>query len=429
MRLPPSDVALERAVLGACFADEAAIFRALEHVTPEAFVGHPHHRRIWHAILDLHNGQRPVELNMLRATLNDDAAWMHAVELASEVTTTVGVGHYAERLAALAQRRAALAVCEQSAANLCDLDTPGDPVADLLGAAMAVQAQTATKAEEAGAIVERVYRRIEHGYRTRNSYGNRSALVTGVYDLDRLLFVRPSDYIILAARPSAGKTALGLQVIDHAASQGKTFFASLEMSRDAIIQRLLAQRTGISSYRQSQPSYLGASDLEALEAATGHVSGLNLWIDDRPSMTVAQIFSAAQVQQARHGLDLVVIDHMSLIRPASHKASMYEAMTQISKDLKAMARRLAVPVLALAQLSRDVEKSERKPRNSDLRDSGSVEQDADIILMLHRPDRTGPMSPTELHVTKNRDGALGEVALLFDAERQRFNSVTRAGVL
>lgn len=428
MRLPPTDEPLERAVLGACLGDEGAVFRALEHLTPEAFVAHPLHRRIWLAILELHQAQRPIELTLLRGVLNDDAAWLHAVELAGEVATTAGVGHYAERLASLAQRRAALAVCEQAAANLCDPDAPGDPVADLLGAAMAVQAQVATKAEEASVIVERVYQRIEQGFRTRSSH-SRSALITGLYDLDRLLFVRPSDYLILAARPSAGKTALGLQVIEGVAYRGKVYFASLEMSREAIVQRLLAQRTGISSYRQSQASYLSSAELEVLEAATGHVAGLNLWIDDRPSLTVAQIFSAAQVQQARHGLDLVVVDHMSLIRPANPRASMYEAMTQVSKDLKAMARRLGVPVLALAQLSRDVEKSERKPRNSDLRDSGSVEQDADIILMLHRPDRTTPMSTTELHVTKNRDGALGEVALMFDAERQRFNSVTRAGVL
>jgi replicative DNA helicase len=428
MRLPPTDEGLERAVLGACLVDEAAIFRALEHIQGEAFVSHPYHRRIWDAVLSLHEAQQPVELQGLRSALHDDAVWLHALDLVNDTATTVGVGHHAERLAVLAQRRAALAVCELAAANLCDPDCPGDPVADLLGAALAVQAQAATKAEEASVIVERVYQRIEETFRSRSPY-SRSALVTGVYDLDRILFVRPSDYIVLAARPSAGKTALGLQVIDAAAQRGHVYFASLEMSRDAIIQRLLAQRTGISSYRQNQASFLSASDLEELEVATGHVAGLSLWVDDRPSMTVAQIFSSAQVQQARYGLSLVVVDHMSLIRPANPKASMYEAMTQVSKDLKGMARRLGVPVLALAQLSRDVEKSERKPRNSDLRDSGSVEQDADIIVMLHRPDRTGTLSSTELHVTKNRDGQLGEVALMFEAEKQRFTSVTRAGVL
>jgi len=427
--LPPTDELAERAVLGSCLVDEACIFRAMEHLNAASFAAHPLHRRIWEAIVSLHNAGRPVDLTMMRGELQDDAAWVLAVDLASEIPTTAHAGAYAERLADLAMRRAALLVCQQASERLCDLESPGDPVADLLGNALKVQASQATKAEEANQIAERVLSRISEGFRTRSQYTNRSALTTGLYDLDRMVFVRPSDYIVLAARPSAGKTALALQVIETMAGKGKVFFASLEMSREAIVQRLLAQRTGVSSYRQNQAGYLGSTDMQALEEASGYVSGLELWIDDRPSLSVAQIFSAAQVQQARHGLALVVVDHMSLIRPSNPKASMYEAMTQVSKDLKAMARRLAVPVLALAQLSRDVERSERKPRNSDLRDSGSVEQDADVILMLHRPDRTGSMSPTELHVTKNRDGAVGEVALMFESERQRFISSVRAGVL
>ena len=425
MRLPPSDEALERAVLGACLIDEGAIYRALEHVDASAFTL-PMHQAIWCAVLSLHRQGRPADLNLIKGELNDDRAWLHAMEVVGEVATTANVGAYAERLAGLARRREALRVCEQSAAELCDLDAPGDPVVDLLSKALAVQGEATTKAEPADAIVDRVFTRIHKAHQTRTPFSvSRSAMTSGLYDLDRVLFVKPSDYVVLAARPSAGKTALAIQLIEANAAKLPVFFASMEMSRDAIVQRMLSQATGISSYRQNQPDYLTTSELEQLEQATVQVGALNLWIDDRPSMTVAQIFSAAQVHQARHGLGLVVIDHMSLIRPANSKASMYEAMTQISKDLKAMTRRLGVPVLALAQLSREVEKSDRKPRNSDLRDSGSVEQDADIILMLHRPERTGPISNAELLVTKNRDGALADIALMFQSERQRFQNAQR----
>jgi replicative DNA helicase len=429
VRLPPSDENLERAVLGACLVDEGAILRAMEHLDTASFTL-PQHQAIWSAVVSLHRQGRPADLTLIKGELNNDPIWLLAIEIAGEIATSAHVGAYAERLAGLARRREALLVCEQSAAELCDLDADGDPVVDLLSKALAVQGEATTKAEPADAIAERVFERIHKAYQTRSPYAaSRSAMVSGLYDLDRVLFVKPSDYVVLAARPSAGKTALAIQLIEANAEKRPVFFASLEMSRDAIVQRMLSQATGVSSYRQNQPDYLSADELEQLERATVNVGALNLWIDDRPSLTVAQIFSAAQVHQARRGLGMVVIDHMSLIRPANPKASMYEAMTQISKDLKAMTRRLGVPVLALAQLSREVEKSDRKPRNSDLRDSGSVEQDADIILMLHRPDRTAAVSNAELLVTKNRDGALADIALVFQPERQRFQNATREWAL
>lgn len=419
-RTPPADSAMERAVLGACLVTAEAVATCLDILAPEDFATHPYHKALYTAILRLYKRGQPVDLLTVRAELGDDPDLFGlAVDLMGEVVTTAHVEYYARRLADLSQRRAAIGACWAALSECYDLETE-DPAAGALGRLLAVQSQRIERAVEVGEVAEVVIARTREAVDARRRYAPTGpAVTTGFEDIDRLLFVGPTDYLVLAARPSTGKTALALQIVAHVASTVPVYMASLEMGRDALTRRLLAGMTGINTYRQ-RIGALSDDDLERLARAASLLGNLRMFIDERPGLTASQILAAAQVMQAREGLGMVVIDHMSLVSPENRRAGLYEAMTQVSKDIKNMTRRLGVPVLALAQLSRDVEKSDRKPRMSDLRDSGSVEQDADAVLMLHRADRISSFSEATLHIVKQRDGACGDVRLNYSAERTRF---------
>ena len=420
-RTLPVDEALERAVLGACMFDVEAVAAVVDTLTPEDFAAHPHHRKIYQAIVALYRRGEPVDLMLVLEELGPGLETTFLVtEIAGDLTSTANAASYAARLAKTGVRRAAIHACEASLSELYEDDDSDDPVALALARLLAVQAKRADRAVSVGTVLEDVVAATRTAFDARGrNIETGPAVTTGLYDLDRILFVGATDYIVLAARPSAGKTALVLQILDHVSQTVPVYMASLEMSKEAITRRMLAAKTGINAYRQ-RIGHLTHEEMGRLANAAVDLGGRLLNIDDRAGLTVAQIMAGAQVQQVREGLGLVVIDHMSLVSPANSRGSLYEGMTQISKDVKNLTRRLGVPVIALAQLSRDVDKADRKPRPSDLRDSGGVEQDADAILMLHRPDRQSSFAEAELCVAKQRDGPCGDVALFFEAERTRF---------
>lgn len=259
---------------------------------------------------------------------------------------------------------------------------------------------------------------------------------SGFPKLDNLLagFQR-SDLVILAARPSVGKTTLALDIARNTAIKHNTAVGifSLEMSSQQLVDRMLAAQAGVNAWKLRTGKIKAAEDFERLQEAMAQLSEAPIFIDDKPGATVLSMRSVARRLKAEHNLGLIVIDYLQLITPSgSHGSdSLVQQVTEISRSLKAMARELDVPVLALSQLSRAVEQRGGRPRLSDLRDSGSIEQDADVVMFIHRDDLSGTRTEgigernniAEILIEKHRNGPVGKVDLLFDDVTTAFKSV------
>jgi replicative DNA helicase len=257
---------------------------------------------------------------------------------------------------------------------------------------------------------------------------------SGFVDLDALTSgFQPSELVVVAARPSMGKTALVLNVAAHAATAtpatGVAIF-SLEMSKDAVVQRLLTAEALVDSSRVRR-SALRDADFTRLARAAGILQGCPIWIDDTPAITLLEMRSKARRLKAEHGIGLVVVDYLQLMRSPEYSENRVQEISDVSRSLKGLARELQVPVIALSQLSRASEQrgGERKPILSDLRDSGAIEQDADIVIFIHRPEYYDKDDETkrgvaEIMLAKHRNGPTGDITLRFSREFTRFDSFT-----
>jgi len=258
---------------------------------------------------------------------------------------------------------------------------------------------------------------------------------SGFKDLDEITTgFQPSDLVIVAARPSMGKTAFCLNVAAHAAASGTgTAVFSLEMSKEALVQRLLCAEARVDSQRVRRGS-LSDTDFTMLARAAGVLSSCPIWIDDTPALTLLEMRSKARRLRMENEIGLVVVDYLQLMRSPGYAENRVQEISDISRSLKALARELEVPVIALSQLSRASEQrgGERKPILSDLRDSGAIEQDADLVLFIHRPEMYEPLDKdgnsnegkAELLVAKHRNGPTGTVDLYFHKQFTRFASLS-----
>ena len=261
-------------------------------------------------------------------------------------------------------------------------------------------------------------------------------VTSGFASIDKLLFgFHKSDLIILAARPSVGKTTLALDIARHASKAGTAVGVfSLEMSEQQLSERMLAGESLIGAWKLKTASVSSDGDKESVAKSIEVLSALPIFIDDNSSSTVSNIKSSARRMKKQENVGLIIIDYLQLITPTNSKASTNEQITEISRSLKILAKELNIPIIALSQLSREVEKRGGTPRLSDLRDSGSIEQDADIVMFIHREDRVhGSGSAKEktgvadILVEKHRNGAVGRVQLMFDEENTTFTEAEFAG--
>jgi len=256
---------------------------------------------------------------------------------------------------------------------------------------------------------------------------------TGFVDLDEMTSgFQPSELIIVAARPSMGKTALVLNVAAHAAIEAKIGVAifSLEMSKDALVQRLLTAEAQVDSSRVRR-SALRDADFGRLARAAGILQGCPIWIDDTPAITLLEMRSKARRLKAEHDIGLLVVDYLQLMRSPEYAENRVQEISDVSRSLKGLSRELKIPVIALSQLSRASEQrgGERKPILSDLRDSGAIEQDADIVIFIHRPEYYDKEDETkrgiaEILLAKHRNGPTGDFTLRFSREFTRFDNFT-----
>jgi replicative DNA helicase len=264
--------------------------------------------------------------------------------------------------------------------------------------------------------------------------GKLRGVPTGFPGLDETLSgLQKSELIILGARPSVGKTSLALDIARNAGKAGHSVgIFSLEMSRESLQDRIIAAESQVPLWNILTGRITNDSEFSMIQDALDRLSSVKLFIDDSPSLNVLQMRSMARRLQVEHGLDLLIIDYLQLIRPRTNSDNMVNMITEISRGLKALARELKVPVLALSQLSRGVEQRDHKiPRLSDLRESGSIEQDADVVMFLYRDERnpndtSSPGDSTvHLRIAKHRNGALKDMDFFFDAERASFKAIEK----
>ncbi len=442
LRLPPQDIDAEMSVLGALMLDKNAVIKVADTLTPIDFY-HPAHQKIYEVILELFGNGKPIDLLTVSNELKNKKQFVgiggaeYLADLVSRVPTSAHVGNYAEIVREKRVRRDlvnASAEISEKAFEKRDFDTLLDDVEQKIfsiSQRSRPQKFVSIKDELPGA-----YERLEKLHQgDKNTF---RGIPTKFHDLDRILSgLQRSDLIILGARPSYGKTSLALDIARQVAISGhQTGIFSLEMSRDQIIDRFISSQAQVPLWRLRSGKLNDELEFSMVQQALDELSKVPLFIDDTPSPNILQMRSMARRLQLEHGLDLIVVDYLQLITPHTTSDNLVHQITEISRGLKSLARELNVPVLALSQLSRDVEKRDMHiPRLSDLRDSGSLEQDADVVMFIHRKDRDrGAEIPeedkdiVELIIAKHRNGPLGTVKLRFEAEKATFRNLDTAHV-
>ncbi|MBE3556502.1 MAG: replicative DNA helicase [Firmicutes bacterium] len=432
----PSAVEAEQAVLGAILLDPVVLSIAREIVSPEDFL-HPPHRLIYEALLRLADTGAPIDMVTLvhelkqRNQLERVGGAHYLSELAMVVPSSAGVESYARIVEQAATLRRLVQAASEIAAEGVDGKVSVDKLVD-----EAEQKILAISQRHVGrpfvALRDVLVETFEYLGQRQQARGGITGLSTGFPDIDALTSgLQPADLIVVAARPSMGKTAFALNVCQHVALQEQQTVAlfSLEMSRVSLATRLLCARGNVDSFAL-RVGQLDESEWQRLSAAVGDLSEAPLYVDDSPGLTVAEIRSKCRRLQAEHGLGLVVIDYLQLLGGGGTIENRQQEISSISRGLKALARELNVPVIALSQLSRAVEaRQEKRPMLSDIRESGSIEQDADVVAFIYRDDYYNPQTDrpniAEIIIAKQRNGPTGKAELIFLKQYNKFVSLEK----
>jgi replicative DNA helicase len=444
-RLPPQNLDAEQAVLGSILIDRDAVIEVADFLAAEDFYRQAH-GRIFAAMLGLYERNEPIDIVTVAESL-ERSGELEAVggagylsQLGNDTPTAVHVGQYGR----IVERKALLRRLIQSAGKIAAIGyEDGQDVQESIDRAeselFAVsQRRARTGFNQLVDLLHQAYDRLDYLHAHR---GEIMGIPSGFRALDTLTTgFQPSDFIVLAARPSLGKTSLALNIAEHAAVQeGKTVGVfSLEMSKEQLVQRLLSSVATIDSDRL-RSGFLEDLDFARIAPAMEKLSKAPLFIDDTPAISTMELRTKARRLKAEHGLDLLIIDYMQLMQPGtpSRDGNRVQEVSEISRGLKALARELQIPVMALSQLSRESERlGGRDPRLSDLRESGAIEQDADLVMLLSRPrpkkgakeeEEAVPETPAssngeviKLNLAKHRNGPTGELQLWFYKRQTRF---------
>ena len=444
-RVPPQSIEAEQSVLGAMLIDKEAIAKVTEVLNADDFYREAH-RVIFTAMLELYNKNEAVDLitvtDILRRDnkLEDIGGIAYITSLANIVLTAANVKYHADIVAEKSVLRQLVKVSTEIAAMGYEAN---DEVGVLLDTAESRILEISNRKKKAdftpiSAVLMDSVQSIE---KLLNNKGGLTGIPTGFNDLDKLTSgLHPSDFIILAARPSMGKTALALNIVQNVALRAhkrvggdtrSVAFFSLEMSKEQMVNRMLCAEASIDSQRL-RIGEMSDKDWDALWAACDTMSKAKIYIDDTAGITVMDMRSRARRLKAEHGLDLIVVDYLQLMQGSGKRntsGDRQQEVSEISRSLKALARELDVPVLALSQLSRGVEARQvKRPMLSDLRESGSLEQDADIVAFLYREDYYNPETEnkhTELIIAKHRNGPVDTVNLFFHKQFTKFVGFTK----
>lgn len=426
-RIPPQNVEAEQAVLGAMLLSHDAVIVAMEKLQSQDFYRDVH-RIIFEAMEHLHRKNKeidvitlPDELKRMKK-LDDVGGLEYVLNLPNLVGSAANIEYYANIVAEKALARNLISTCTELTTEAYDGQKETEALLDDAERRILQLSDTKNRGDFAsvGAVVEVTLDKITRLYENKAGL---TGLPTGFRDLDRMTSgLQPSDLILVAARPSMGKTAFTLNIAQNVGvRQHKTVaFFSLEMSQEQLVQRLLCQIAHIDSQKLRTGQLNSDEEWTRLTDACDKLYESPIYIDDTPGISVAEMRSKARRLKSEHGLDLIIVDYLQLMQGRNAESRQQE-ISEISRSLKALARELKVPLIALSQLSRSVEsRQDKRPMLSDLRESGALEQDADIVSFLYREDyydkETENQHITEVILAKHRNGPVGSVKLYFKNE-------------
>ena len=435
IRVPPHDDIAEKSVLGSMLIDAGAITTVAEILQPKHFY-FDEHRNIYSAILSLFDKSKPIDIVTLTAQLQEDGSLKkiggssYLADLIEAVPTSAYVKHYAEIVKNMYIKRSLITVGSNLVGE--SFDQTGD-VQEILNKAETdifalSQAFLHRDFLELKEILAESFERLENFM--KSGAGIRG-VPTGFTGLDKKLSgLQDSNLIILAARPGVGKTTMALNIALHVATKEKmpVGMFSLEMSKEELVDRLLVGQADIDAWKL-KTGRLSDDDYMKLTQAMGDLSSAPIFIDDTPGASIIEMRTKARKLTIEKGLKMIIVDYLQLASPGRRMEGRVQEVSFISQSLKNIARELKIPVLALSQLSRAVEhRGEKKPQLADLRESGSIEQDADVVMFLYNLDDSdelldGSKKIIKLSIAKHRNGPTGEIDLMFRGDRVKFYSV------
>jgi len=430
-RVPPQNLDAERAVLGSLLLVNEHIGQVIDTISADEFYSRAHHA-IYAGILDLYNRGEAIDFLTLQDELHrrGDLEAVGGVEYLAGLTDVVPSAANVRHYARIVRETAALRALIQAATDILSTAyQQGEPADQLLDEAESRIFQIAEQrlATDLIPLKDVVKRAMEHIESIHDRGSRITGLATGFFELDELTAgFQPGEFIVLAARPSVGKTTLALNLAEHVAvNDGKAVgLFSLEMSKQQLAQNLLCLHRRLDAQRLRK-GMLNQEERSELRLAAEVLYQAPIYLNDSPSLSPLSLRAKARRLKRQHDIQLVIIDYMQLMEPPPGD-SRQQQVAEISRSLKGLARELAIPVLALSQLNRSPEaREDHRPRLADLRESGAIEQDADVVILLHRDDAYDPnKNPgvTELEVAKQRNGPTGRVRLTFLRECLRFEN-------
>lgn len=437
IRIPPQDIEAEKALLGSIMLAPNALFDVADMIKADTFyVGK--HTIIWKAMMELFGKSEPIDLLSVSSKLkeNELLEQIGGSSYLAEITGSVPSASNAEHYAKIVQKKYILRNLISRAEYLADLGyQEGEELESSLEKAEKAIFEVTNFSGKQKFIhlketLTEAWERLDRLHKTTDAT---RGVRTGYQEIDnKLSGLQNSDLIILAARPSVGKTSFALDIARNAATLYKVPVGifSLEMSSAQLVDRMLSAESRVDSWKLRTGKLSTDLEFSMIQEALNTLSQAPLYIDDDSSNTIMRMRSVARRMKSEHGLGLIVVDYLQLIVPGTRVDSMVQQVTEISRSLKGMARELDVPVLALSQLSRAVEQRGGEPRLSDLRDSGSIEQDADVVMFIHREDKYDKESTkpniAKIIIAKHRNGPTGEVELFFDDKRTSFTSIEKS---
>jgi len=435
--VPPHSMEAEESVLGAVMLSPDAANEALERLHPDDFY-RPGHQSIFEAVTRLYDGNQPIDAitvaDMLRRSerLDRVGGVEYLTGLLERVPTTSNIAYYVRIVDEAASRRRLMRAGAEVGTLALQSDLPIDEVIDQAEARVfaVAERQVGDGLAPIGPMLQATLERIEDlGTRGADITG----LPTGFRDLDKMLAgLQAANLVVIAARPSMGKSALALNIAENVAAAGNpAAIFTLEMSREEVVARLLSSMSSVDSSRL-RTGQLGPDMWQKVVREASKLYQMPLYVDDSPDLTVTNIRAKCRRLKRHSGLGLVIVDYLQLMQGPSRSENRQQEIADISRSLKNLARELHVPVIAVSQLNRALEQRENKrPRLGDLRESGAIEQDADIVIFIYRDEYYSPDSPdargvAEVNVAKHRSGATGNVMMTFAAEFTRFRNFTSA---
>ncbi|UCD27672.1 MAG: replicative DNA helicase [Planctomycetota bacterium] len=437
-RIPPHDIEAEMSLLGSMMLNRDAIGDILPiiHRNESSRFYRPDHRKIFEVLVDMYDRGDPVDLVTVRnelqrlGLLEEVGGVDYIVQLAESVPSHLHAEHYARLVCDKAMLRDLIVATAQMTDYAYSHHESAKEILDAAEHALfkVTDQRIAEQAEPVRAYIEEIFEQLSS--REGHYY---TGIQTGFLELDELLSgLQNGEMIVIAARPSMGKTALGLNMAENiATTYGKPVaFFSLEMSKQAIAQRLLCSRGKVDSHKLRR-GMLKQNEIDSLHTVADELTKMPLFVDDSPGMSVLELRAKSRRLRVQHEIVCIIVDYLQLMHSPGKIESRQQEVAEISRGLKALARELHIPVVVMSQLNRNPEgRTDNRPRMSDLRESGAIEQDADVVLLLHREEYyKGESTPHELRgiaeviLAKQRNGPVGNVQLVFNQKFTRFDNL------